>query len=120
MTTTARGRWGETLAAAHFKTLGYTLVARNWRHQKFEIDLIVCTDDQWVFVEVKTRKKGYFECALEAVDLGKQERIIKAAHQYILRQSNGTKAVRFDILCVEYGHTDWRIQHIPDAFISLP
>jgi putative endonuclease len=115
-----RGRWGETLAAEYVETLGYAVIERNWRHQKFEIDLIARLDDHWVFVEVKTRKTGYLESALEAVDLGKQQRIIQAAHQFIRRQKKPQKSIRFDILCVEYDATTWRIQHIPDAFISLP
>jgi putative endonuclease len=40
MAPTDRGRWGETLAAEYVETLGYAVIERNWRHQKFEIDLI--------------------------------------------------------------------------------
>lgn len=121
MDSTNRGRWGEDIAANHLQTEGYKLVEQNWRYKKLEIDLIVCTEKLWVFVEVKTRKTGYLESALDAVDLRKQQRIIKAAHQFICRSSkNPSRDVRFDIVCIEYDRSNWRIQHIIDAFISLP
>lgn len=117
----SRGRWGENLAALHMKALGYSIIERNWRYQKLEIDLIVYSDNQWVFVEVKTRKIGYLESALAAVDNRKQERIIRAAHQFICRTAIAdSETIRFDIICVEYSPLKWRIEHIPDAFISLP
>lgn len=116
-----RGKWGENMAASHLKSQGYIIVERNWRYQKIEVDLIVCSATEWVFVEVKTRKKGYRDSALAAVDGPKRKRIIRAANQFVRSQSKRpVRAIRFDIICVEYEPNNWRIEHISDAFISLP
>ena len=120
MQTTKRGLWGEDIAVKHLQSMGYTIVERNWRHRKLEVDLIARLDDDWIFIEVKTRKKGYLASALEAVDLHKQQRIIEASHHFIRRLSKPLMSIRFDIICVEFDAVGSRIQHIPDAFISLP
>lgn len=120
MRTTKRGQWGEGVAAKYLQSMGYAIVERNWRYRKLEVDLIARIQDQWVFVEVKTRKKGYLASALEAVDLHKQQRIIDASHHFIRGLSAPPSSIRFDIVCVEFDAIESRIQHIPDAFISLP
>ena len=53
-----RGQRGEDFAAAHFERLGYTVMARNHRTRYGELDLVVCDDENLVFVEVKTRREG--------------------------------------------------------------
>ncbi len=94
MRTTKRGLWGEGLAAKYLQSSGYTIVERNWRWRKLEIDLIARLHDEWVFIEVKTRKKGYLASALEAVDLHKQQRIIEASHHFIQRATIIPRAVK--------------------------
>jgi putative endonuclease len=52
----ALGRLGEDLAAAHFRRLGFSLLARNVRTRRGEIDLIAFDGATLVFAEVKTRR----------------------------------------------------------------
>jgi putative endonuclease len=120
MNATERGRWGETLAAIHLENAGIQVLERNWRKGRFEIDLIGRLANTWVFVEVKVRKFGYAETAFESIDLYKQQRIISAADRFLKHQERQSDAIRFDILCIEYGHENHRIQHIEDAFICMP
>ena len=54
------GKLGETLAANFLQANGYTIVERNWRVNRIEIDLIARLDDTLIFVEVKTRSSDYF------------------------------------------------------------
>jgi putative endonuclease len=54
----ALGRQGEELAAAHFRRLGFSLLARNVRTRHGEIDLIAFDGSTLVFAEVKTRRVG--------------------------------------------------------------
>ena len=62
------GDRGEELAARELEREGVRLVARNARTRYGEIDLIGRDRRGWVFVEVKTRRRGSFVAAHEAVD----------------------------------------------------
>jgi putative endonuclease len=52
----ALGALGEELAAAHFRRLGFSVLARNVRTRRGEIDLIAFDGATLVFAEVKTRR----------------------------------------------------------------
>ena len=52
----ALGRLGEELAAAHLRRLGFSVLARNVRTRRGEIDLIAFDGATLVFAEVKARR----------------------------------------------------------------
>jgi putative endonuclease len=52
----ALGRLGEELAAAHLRRLDFSVLARNVRTRRGEIDLIAFDGATLVFAEVKTRR----------------------------------------------------------------
>jgi putative endonuclease len=62
------GDQGEATAARALERAGVRIVARNARTRYGEIDLIGQDRRGWVFVEVKTRRRGSFVSAIEAVD----------------------------------------------------
>src|SRR6476619_7338794 len=64
------GRRGEEAAYFHLRSLGYVMVARNYRshRRRGEIDLIGWDRDVLCFVEVKTRSSKDFIPAEVAVD----------------------------------------------------
>jgi len=78
-----RGELGENLAANFLKNLGYAIRARNWRFHPYEIDIIAEKDGIMVFVEVKMREHYELLEAWEAVSKSQQQRIIRAAHEYL-------------------------------------
>ena len=49
------GKWGEELAADYLLQRGFEILARNWRHERKEIDIIAQHENKLYFVEVKTR-----------------------------------------------------------------
>lgn len=49
------GKWGEDLAADYLVQHGFEILARNWRHDRQEVDIIAQKDNTLHFVEVKTR-----------------------------------------------------------------
>ena len=51
----AAGTMAEDSAAAHYSRLGGRILARRWRCEWGEIDLIVAFGDEVVFIEVKSR-----------------------------------------------------------------
>ena len=49
------GKWGEDVAASYMHEHGFEILARNWRHERKEVDIIAQRKGELYFVEVKTR-----------------------------------------------------------------
>lgn len=75
------GRRGERLAARHYRTAGYAILARNLRVGRSEIDLIARSPDHRtiVLVEVKTSAISLHR-ARSGLNRTKRRRIAAAAH----------------------------------------
>jgi putative endonuclease len=101
----ARGRWGEDRAAAHFRSLGFDIVDRNWRSPlrelPGELDLVLKRDDQIVFCEVKARVSRGYGGAAHAVDESKQDRIRALAAAWLAATELGEMDVRFDVIAID-------------------
>jgi putative endonuclease len=52
----ALGRYGEKLALDHLRACGFTVLARNYRTRRGEIDLIAFNGVTLIFVQVKTKQ----------------------------------------------------------------
>ena len=76
MTTTERGRWGETLAVIHLEKNNTQVLLRNWRWNRFEIDLI-CRNGKMGICRSQGEKVGFGDVGVEAVNSRKQERITR-------------------------------------------
>lgn len=98
--TTATGKHGETLAADFLISQGYTILRRNYRRRNGEIDIIARDKEIVVFVEVKTRSTTRFGSGFEAVDYGKQRKLVKTAADFLYRHNLTDTAARFDVVSV--------------------
>jgi putative endonuclease len=96
----ARGRWGENLAAAHYRDHGYMVVDRNWRTKSGELDLVLRRDDLYVFSEVKARRTDRYGPPAAAVGAAKQRRIRRLALEWLEAQRLGRVDVRFDVVAI--------------------
>ncbi len=96
----ARGRWGENLAAAHYRRLGYTVLDRNWRSGTGELDLIVELDGVVVFSEVKARRTDRYGPAAAAVGTSKQRRIRLLALEWLEQNRPQRNGIRFDVVAI--------------------
>ena len=72
------GKKGEDLAIALLKQNGCKISAINCRFQRLEIDIVAETNDEIIFVEVKSRGTSYFGNPEEFISRGQQKRIIEA------------------------------------------
>ncbi len=113
-TTKAAGDSAESQACDHLQQQGLTLIERNYRTRRGEIDLIMQQDRTLVFVEVRLRANDQFGSAAESITSRKQSRIIAAAQHY-LQQQPSSLACRFDVVAIS-GKTDRSINWIPNAF----
>jgi putative endonuclease len=109
------GKWGEDLAAAYLEKKGYTIVERDWKSGRRDIDIIALDGDVVVFVEVKTRRNRLFGDPEESVNYQKLQNLQQAISHYV-KFRHIRQEVRFDIISVvgTIG-TEPDIQHIQDV-----
>ena len=109
------GKWGEDLAVAYLEKKGYTIVERDWKSGRKDIDIIALDDDVVVFVEVKTRHNRLYGEPEDAIDYRKLQNLQQAISHYVkfrhIRQD-----IRFDIISIvgTIG-SEPDIQHIQDV-----
>jgi putative endonuclease len=108
------GKWGEAVALNYFTNKGYTFEKANWRWRSREIDLILSSPKEIVFVEVKTRTVGILAKPEDALTRQKQKLLISAADAYI-RENDIDKEARFDVITIWANGSNYKIKHIPNA-----
>ncbi|MCT2563530.1 YraN family protein [Chryseobacterium herbae] len=110
------GKIVEDLAAEYLQKNGYKVLARNFRFQKAEIDIIAEKEDLIIIIEVKARSTDAFMLPQEAVTKTKIKSIVTAANHY-LEEFKRNNEVRFDIISVLPDEKKkLTIEHITDAF----
>lgn len=77
------GKLGEKITEEYLLNKGYTVLARNWRCEYGEVDLVMLKDKALVFVEVKTRKGTSMGWPEESVTIMKQEHLIQTSEAFI-------------------------------------
>jgi len=113
------GKLAEELAVNFLMEKNYTILVRNFRYLKAEVDIIAEFENQIILVEVKARKTDIFLEPHEAVNKKKIRLIVLAADQF-MNANERKENVRFDIISVlpdERGKLV--ITHIENAFESI-
>lgn len=108
------GLTGEHQAEAYLCSRGMTVIARRYRGQDGEIDLILLDGETVVFAEVKARPSGSRGSGLAAVTLAKQRRMTHAALSFLLEREWTSRPVRFDVVEI----TAQGILYVPNAFMA--
>jgi putative endonuclease len=94
------GRRGEKQALRALRRAGYTILARNARVDRYEVDLIAREGDTTAFIEVKTRRDEGEILPEENVGFEKRRHLRKAARIYMAHENNPSMYYRFDIVSV--------------------
>ncbi|MGL5857419.1 MAG: YraN family protein [Angustibacter sp.] len=81
--TRAVGRYGEWIAVRHLESLGFQVLARNWRCELGEIDIVARDGDCLVICEVKTRRSGACGHPLDAITASKAARLRRLAGRLV-------------------------------------
>ena len=118
MNTRERGTRGEDIAASYLEDRGWTILARNERVGRRELDLIALRKGVLAFVEVKSRRGHRFGGPLEAITPKKQAEVLRAAAGWLRARDVPSGAViRFDAIGVTWerggGYT---VRHVEDAW----
>lgn len=109
------GKQGEDAACLFLKTQGYTIVERNWRYDRHEIDIIAENQEFIIFVEVKTRTSDQWGNPEDFISKTQMKRIVTAADFY-LKLHEIEKDARFDVITAVKNKAGFEIEHIDDAF----
>lgn len=99
-TTAETGALIERQARAFFEERGLRFVAANFRTRFGELDLVMEDGETLVFVEVRYRRGDSHGGALASVTTHKQQRLLKAAAQFLAQHGAAHRMVRFDIVGV--------------------
>ena len=106
------------MVAEHLEAQGFTIIARNARIGRLELDLVAERAGLLVVCEVRTRTTNTFGAAVETINRDKQLRIRRAAATWLRdHPSRGQVSLRFDaagVLCAPGRPPE--IDYYEDAF----
>jgi putative endonuclease len=105
------GALAEYLTYITLTASGMQVLERNYHTRYGEIDLIMLDGDTIAFVEVKARRSVRFGTPEEAVNLRKQQRIRRAAVEWLRSKPENlphTERVRFDVAAIQVH--DYRVK----------
>lgn len=108
------GDAAEDKAVGYLSAHGFVIRHRNWRHGRYELDIIAEKDGYVHFVEVKCRKEGGLTLPEEAMTRSKFNSVAKAARAYITFY-NLDLEVQFDLVCVLHNGERMDVEYYPDV-----
>ena len=115
------GKFGEDMAADYLEGKGFTILARNWRSGRYELDIVAVGDDGIHFVEVRTRINLEI-LPQETVNSAKQRKVVEAAKRFLrgdaYRRFSDLEAF-FDVVGVTLSNDGTDLEYIPQAFIPM-
>jgi putative endonuclease len=115
------GKGSEALAAEFLEKRGYTMVEKNFRTRRGELDLIALDGDFLVFVEVKARRSSGYGEPHWAVTEKKRRHLIHASQLYLARKRLTKQLCRFDLVVIqETREGESKIELIRNAFEVEP
>jgi putative endonuclease len=96
------GREGEDLASAWLIRHGFTILCRNWRYHRYEVDIIAGRGDILHIIEVKTRRSLVYGQPEEGVSRKKIENMMHGAAGWLCRRP-AYRRVQYDVLAITMG-----------------
>ena len=116
MNTRVIGNEGENRAASYLKSKGFSIIERNWRTNRGELDIIAVKNDILVFVEVKTLPNGTLDMIQRELNNQKRQRILKTSKRFLLNHRQYSNSyIRFDVIVIDMPGLE-PVYHIENAF----
>ena len=98
------GATGEEIAVDYLVSQGYVVFDRNWRSKGGEIDIIASekfnSQDELIFIEVKTRSSRDYGDPIEAITATKYLRMYRLALEWLSENSASREAWRLDVISI--------------------
>jgi putative endonuclease len=93
------GYKGEKLASDWLTTNGFEIINHNWRHGRYEVDLIAAKDDVLHLIEVKCRTSDAYGPPEQSVSRRKIEHFLQGAQGWLLHHPGITR-IQYDVLAI--------------------
>lgn len=106
------GNEGEDLAAKFLTEKGYEVLERQWKCVYGEIDLVCKQNNEFVFVEVKSRNDDSYGFPEDAVTATKRRHLAACAEQYLVDHHENDVPWRVDVIAIEFDQSPPNIVHI--------
>lgn len=119
------GKRGEDEACIHLKSLGHAIVARNWRNEHREIDIISLVGNEIHIIEVKSRTAPAAADPAVNVNRTKQSKLVAAAKAFLHSEEfrslacGGDVEIFFDVLTVVFDEDRTSIEYYPKAYTPI-
>jgi putative endonuclease len=97
------GSGGERLAAQWLIKQGFTILKRNFRHGRYEVDIIAGRNSILHIIEVKCRRSTTHGHPEESVNRKKLEHVLQGGAGWLL-QWPGYHRVQYDVLAITLRH----------------
>lgn len=98
------GATGEEIAVDYLVSQGYVVFDRNWRSKSGEIDIIASekfnSQDELIFIEVKTRSSRDYGDPIEAITATKYLRMHRLALEWLSENNASREAWRLDVISI--------------------
>jgi len=114
----SKGTEGENLAAQFLEEKGYSILERNYRFDRGEIDLVARDGQELVFVEVKARHSQEYGAPEESVTPAKEAQLKKVAEGYLYEHNIENQSCRFDVVTITYQRGAAVCRLIHNAFLA--
>lgn len=101
------GNRGEHAAAEFLRLQGLIILAQNFRHHPYEIDLIARDNRVLVFVEVRVRSANTLVKAEYSLGAKKRLSLRRGASAYLRRHPADFAELRFDLIAGNGGEWQW-------------
>lgn len=109
------GKKGEQLAVDFLLENGYDIIARNYRFDKAEVDIIAKHKGILAIIEVKARSTADFGDPQDFVKPKQIKNLVKAVDEYVTVNDLDVE-VRFDIIAITKVGKSYNIEHLENAF----
>jgi putative endonuclease len=106
-----KGNSAEQKACEFLENEQYTILERNYRYKKGEIDIIAKQQNTIVFVEVRFRTKSDYGFPEQTVSLSKIKLLWKTAENYVL-DKDWKGNIRFDTIAM----SETEFVHLQDVW----
>lgn len=110
------GKIGEDTATRYLEKMKYTILKRNYRNRRGEIDIIACHNKMLVIIEVKARSNNKFGYPIDAIDESKINKIKECTKYYLYKEKIQFSEIRFDVIEIYQIKEHYVVNHIKNAF----